>query len=166
MLLRDTPAAIAVLREEADPGTVVGLSGPLGRPSRVADAEREARWALEAGGEDGRRVLRYGEDVGSFFLPHGLSEAERAVAHVLGELLDYDREHRSDLVNSLRVFLDHNRSWKDAAAALQVHKQTLVYRMRRVEQLTGRHLDETGDVAELWFALRAANVARPPSSSG
>ena len=161
VMLRDTPTAIGALREEADPNTLVGLSGPLGRPSRVADAEREARWALAAGGEDGRGVVRYGEDVASFFLPRGLSEAERAVAHVLGDLLDYDRAHHSDLVNSLRVFLGHNRSWKDAAAALQVHKQTLVYRMRRVEQLTGRHLDDTGDVAELWFALKAADVAAP-----
>ena len=105
LLLSDTPAAMGALREEADPGTLVGLSGPLGRPSRVPDAQREARWALEAGREDGRRVVRYGEDVASFFLPRGLSEAERAVVHVLGELLDYDREHHSDLVNSLRVFL-------------------------------------------------------------
>ena len=64
------------------------------------------------------------------------------------------------------MFLGHNRSWKDAAAVLQVHKQTLVYRMRRVEQLTGRHLDDTGDVAELWFALRAADVAAPSSPPG
>jgi PucR family transcriptional regulator, purine catabolism regulatory protein len=161
VMLRDTPVAIDALRTEVDARTV-GLSGPLGRPSRVPDAEREARWALEAGGEDSPGIVRYGEDVASFFLPRGLSDAERAVAHVLGDLLAYDREHHSDLVNSLRVFLGHNRSWKDAAAALQVHKQTLVYRMRRVEQLTGRHLDETGDVAELWFALKAADVARPP----
>jgi PucR family transcriptional regulator, purine catabolism regulatory protein len=161
LLIPDAPGAVRAVREEADPATVVGLSGPLGGPSRVADAEREARWALEAGAEGGSRVVRYGDDVASFFLPRGLSEAERAVTHVLGDLLDYDREHHSDLVNSLRVFLSHNRSWKDAAAALQVHKQTLVYRMRRVEQLTGRHLDDTGDVAELWFSLKAADVAAP-----
>jgi purine catabolism regulator len=39
-----------------------------------------------------------------------------------------------------------------------VHKQTLVYRMRRVEELTGRRLDRTEDVAELWLALRARDA--------
>jgi purine catabolism regulator len=37
-----------------------------------------------------------------------------------------------------------------------VHKQTLVYRMRRVETLTSRSLSDTGDVADLWLALQAA----------
>jgi purine catabolism regulator len=37
-----------------------------------------------------------------------------------------------------------------------VHRQTLVYRIERVEQLTGRQLQSTADVAELWLALQAA----------
>ncbi len=59
------------------------------------------------------------------------------------------------MLESLRAFLRENRSWQRAAAALSVHKQTLVYRMRRVEELTGRRLDSTEHVAELWIALRA-----------
>jgi hypothetical protein len=31
--------------------------------------------------------------------------------------------------------------------------------MRRIEQLTGRHLNSTGDVAELWLALRVLEVS-------
>jgi PucR family transcriptional regulator, purine catabolism regulatory protein len=165
-LLLDTPAAIAGFREEVDPATPVGLSGQLGRLGRTADAQREARWALEAGSVDDSALVRYGEHAPSFFLPRGLSEAERAVRHVLGALLDYDRTHEAELVKSLRVFLSHNRSWKNSAAELHVHKQTLVYRMRRVEELTGRRLDDTGDVAELWFALRAAATTASGSHSG
>ena len=56
------------------------------------------------------------------------------------------------------MFLSENRSWQRAAADLHVHKQTLVYRMRRVEELTGRRLDRTEDVAQLWFALQAAEA--------
>jgi purine catabolism regulator len=39
-----------------------------------------------------------------------------------------------------------------------VHKQTVLYRMRRVEQLTGRVLAETADLAELWVALQARSL--------
>jgi purine catabolism regulator len=85
---------------------------------------------------------------------------------VLGALLDYDRTHDAELVKSLRVFLSNNRSWKNSAAELHIHKQTLVYRMRRVEELTGRRLDDTGDVAELWFALIAAATTAAGSRSG
>ncbi|MHB1833417.1 MAG: helix-turn-helix domain-containing protein, partial [Solirubrobacteraceae bacterium] len=56
-------------------------------------------------------------------------------------------------------------SWQRAAKELYVHKQTLVYRMRRVEELTGRKLDDTASVAEFWLALRAMDVASRSSSS-
>jgi purine catabolism regulator len=40
-----------------------------------------------------------------------------------------------------------------------VHKQTLVYRMHRVEELTGRDLRDTADVVQFWLALRALEFA-------
>jgi purine catabolism regulator len=39
-----------------------------------------------------------------------------------------------------------------------VHRQTVFYRMERVEQITGRTLAETADIAELWLALSAHEV--------
>lgn len=158
-LLPDTPEALAGLREEIDPALPIGLSDPLGRVARAPDAQREARWAMESARAVGKPFVRYGEDAAlSPFLPRSLSEAERAVRQVLGPLLDYDAAHRACLVRSLRVFLSHNRSWQKAAADLHVHKQTLVYRMRRVEELLGKRLDRTQDVAELWLALEAAET--------
>ncbi|MOA52327.1 carbohydrate diacid transcriptional activator CdaR [compost metagenome] len=59
----------------------------------------------------------------------------------------------------MRVFLEQNRSWQKAAQCLNVHKQTLVYRVRRIEEITGRSLDSTEDVAVLWIALRAGEIA-------
>jgi purine catabolism regulator len=70
------------------------------------------------------------------------------------------------LVASLRVFLECNRSWQRASARLGIHKQTLVYRIRRVEELTGRTLAETGDVAELWFALCALEMVQSAHPKG
>jgi PucR family transcriptional regulator, purine catabolism regulatory protein len=37
-----------------------------------------------------------------------------------------------------------------------VHKQTLVYRIRQIETMTGRDLSNTADVARLWLALEAS----------
>ncbi len=89
------------------------------------------------------------------FAPQSPVEAQVTVEEVLGPLIDYDARHNTELVRSLRVFLQCNRSWTRATGKLFVHRQTLVYRMGRVEQLTGRKLNDTGDVAELWLALRA-----------
>lgn len=89
------------------------------------------------------------------FAPQSPVEAEVTVEEVLGALIHYDQRHKTELVRSLQVFLHCNRSWRRATAKLFVHRQTLVYRMSRVEELTGRMLNDTGDVAELWLALRA-----------
>jgi PucR family transcriptional regulator, purine catabolism regulatory protein len=159
-LLPATSEAVEALREEIDPAFPIGLSDPVGTVSRAPDAYREAMWALEAAKAAGEPIARYGEDASlSPFLPRSLSESRRIVEHVLGSILAYDAAHDSRLVASLQAFLSHNRSWQRAAAELHVHKQTLVYRMRRVEELTGRRLDRMEDVVELWLALQAAEAS-------
>jgi purine catabolism regulator len=166
LLLRDDERDIAGMRAEMRASAPIGLSGPLGRPARAADAVREAIWALHAAPAAGAASVRYGEAAPSLFLPRGLSEARDAAAQVLGPVLDYDAARDADLLRSLRAFLEHNRSWKDAAAALHVHKQTLVYRMRRVEDLTGRRLADTSAIAELWLALKAIEWSRGFADEG
>lgn len=158
-LLTADSAALAGFRQEIDATVAIGVSGALAGLGRIAEAEREARWALEAAVLDRLPLVQYGDELPALFLPRRPGDAEPAVRHVLGVLLEYDASHKAELVGSLRAFLAHNRSWKDTAQELHIHKQTLVYRMRRVEELTGRRLDDTGDVAQLWFALKAAETS-------
>ena len=159
-LIPDTPEAVSAFREEMDSSFPIGLSDPIGNVSRAPDAHREAQWALRGAQSTGEPVARYGQNSAlSPFLPRNLSEAESAVQQVLGDLIAYDETHDSRLVESLRTFLEHNRSWRKAAESLRIHKQTLVYRMRRAAEITGRRLDQTQDVAELWLALQAAEAS-------
>lgn len=138
----------------------VGVSEPFSTVDGAAEAYRQARWSLHVAQVRHDRVARYGEDAGaSVFLPRSLEESSDAAREVLGALLAYDAAHDSHLVQSLRIFLEENRSWQRAAARLIIHKQTLVYRMERVEQIAGRRLDRIADVTELWLALQAAAAA-------
>ena len=125
----------------------------------MPDAAREASWALSAAESLDRPLVRYGEQT-PLFLPRTLGEADSAAKRVLGPLLAYDDEHGTDLMHSLGVFFEENRSWQRSAKRLHVHKQTLVYRMGRVEELTGRSLRDTADVVQLWLALEALQLAR------
>ena len=65
------------------------------------------------------------------------------------------------LLATLDAFLAHQRSWQRTADALQVHRQTVLYRIRKFEEITGRTTSETGDIAELWLALRAQSLLTP-----
>ena len=73
---------------------------------------------------------------------------------VLGGVLDSDRDRGTDLVASLRAFLDSGGRWQETADALHVHINTLRHRMKRVEELTGRSLASTADRVDLFLALR------------
>jgi hypothetical protein len=125
----------------------------------LAQARQARRLAAQLGG--GVRVVD-AADVGSveLLLAAVPGEARRAFrASLLAPLLDYDREHGTELVRTLRVFLDCSGSWTKAADAMFVHVNSLRYRIRRVEELTGRDLGSLADQAALLLALRLGDSA-------
>jgi purine catabolism regulator len=158
VLLPTLEEAISALCAELGTTVTIGVSEALGDPRRGPDAYREAHWAVQTARTAGMPLVRHGEATAVPLPARSLGESQRLVQHVLGPVLEYDRAHGAQLLTTLDVFLAHNRSWQRAAGALRVHKQTLVYRIGRIQHLTGRHLDHTQDVAELWLALRAAQA--------
>lgn len=157
ILLPATEQAVRILSEEI--GSAIGLSDPLGRLTRTADALRESLWALYGAQATGRRMVRYGKDTASPFLPRTVSESHAIVRHILGPILDYDEKNGGQLVESLRTYLRQNRSLKGTSEALHIHKQTVIYRMHRVEEITGRRLDRMEDIVDFWLALRSMEIA-------
>ncbi len=139
-----------------------GTSGPeagwtaAGIGLAVAQARQARRIAALLGG--GVHVVD-AAGLGSveLLLATAPDEARRAFrTSLLSPLLDYDADHGTELVRTLRVFLDCSGSWTKAAEAMFVHVNSLRYRMRRVEELTGRDLGSLADQAALLLALRLA----------
>ena len=136
------------------PGAAGSHWTAAGVAAALARARQARRLAALLGG--GARLVDAAE-VGSvdLLLAAVPGEARRAFrASLLAPLLDYDREHGTELVRTLRVFLDCSGSWTKAAGAMFVHVNSLRYRMRRVEELTGLDLGSLADQAALLFALR------------
>ena len=150
--------------------SAIGASGRIGGAGRLPEAAQEARWALGAAEAERRGLVRFGDETS--LLPRSTAEAQAVVSRILGPLITHDACHATDYLGTLRAILDHDRSWQLAAQALHIHKQTLGYRIRKIEQLTGRGIARTEHLAEWWFALRAhdlldsgqATHERPPAS--
>ena len=126
----------------------------------VARSLRESRYALQVCRLDGWSFAGF-EDLGTYRLLLSMTEPDalRAFAESLLAPLDaYDRDHGGELATSLRAFLANNARWETAAAELYVHRHTLRYRMRKVEELTGRDLSSSFDRMEFWLALRAREL--------
>ncbi|WP_245787088.1 helix-turn-helix domain-containing protein [Amycolatopsis saalfeldensis] len=71
---------------------------------------------------------------------------------VLGPVLAYDAAHGSELLSTLKAFLEHSGSWTQTSAALHLHVNTLRYRVSRISDLTGRDLGRFADRVDLYLA--------------
>jgi PucR family transcriptional regulator, purine catabolism regulatory protein len=128
-------------------------------------AFHEARCALEAvrlRNGSAPEVASY-EDLGAFQLLLSLQDDDALNSYcrsVLGPIEQGEGEYGEELVRSLDVFIEHNGHWEKAANALYCHRHTLRYRIRRIEQLTGRDFSNARDRIEFWLALRGRELAR------
>ena len=137
----------------------VGISGVFAAATPFQRPQREALWALERSRAGGGQPAVFSSRLPSLrWLPAESAMLEGLIEEVLGPITAYDREHKSSLEETLRVYLELNRRPGDAAQAMHCHRHTLLYRLRRIEELTGRDLRRTSDVVDFWLAFEACTA--------
>jgi purine catabolism regulator len=102
-------------------------------------------------------------DLGAFQLLLSLQDDDALISYcrsVLGPVEQGEGDYGDELLRSLDAYIEHNGHWERAASALYCHRHTLRYRIRRVEQLTGRDFSNARDRIEFWLALRGRELAR------
>ena len=165
-----TPAPIELARKvRAELGARFGdVHTAASRPAPTQALRlsfHEARCALEAvrlRNGDAPDVATYA-DLGAFQLLLSLQDDDALASYcrrVLGPIEEEDGGYGDELVRSLDAFIEHNGHWEKAAAELYCHRHTLRYRVRRIEQLTGRDLGSARDRIEFWLALRGRELTR------
>jgi len=162
----DVDTLAARLRERAGllgrglPGTriSIGISGALRGAAAIRGGVEEAGHARRmADGRGGGVVTSDQIYTHALLLATVPGEIRRSfAARLLGPLYEYDRRHGAELVRTLAVYLECAGSWNLCAERLHVHVNTVRYRIRRVEQLTGKDLSSMSDRVDLYLALRAA----------
>ncbi|WP_306319976.1 MULTISPECIES: helix-turn-helix domain-containing protein [unclassified Streptomyces] len=141
----------------ADGHAAIGAGGPATGAAGLRRSLEEARNA--------HRVAAHGTGTVRAADNGALSSYELLLAAVpddvrrfyrdrlIGAVERYDAEHDSDLLATLTAFLDASGSWQRCADQLHVHVNTLRYRLRRVEELTGHSLATLRDRADFCLAL-------------
>jgi purine catabolism regulator len=160
------PVALAARAREALASEHGELRAAASRPAAVGSVRNsfhEARCALEAAALANGHSLPVASyrDLGAFQLLLSLQDDEALRLYcdsVLGPLEDASGEYGDELIRSLEAFIEQNGQWEKAARELYCHRHTLRYRIRRVEQLTGRNLSSARDRIEFWLALRAREL--------
>jgi purine catabolism regulator len=159
----------------ARPAAGVGRAVPAGR---AREAYHEARCALDArelgatapdGSANGaaRQGVATYRDLGSFQLLLSLQDSDALALFcesLLGPIENGEGHYGGELMRSLEAFIECNGQWEAAARRLYCHRHTLRYRIRKVEELTGRDLASARDRIEFWLALRGREIVTRPSN--
>jgi len=165
-----TPSTLAGIGEELAtflgrrfPGQAfaIGASSRVPDPSGLGAAAEQAQRALSVALRMGvaGRVTTY-DDLGIHrLLLHVPQDELRTFAHdVLGRLLAYDREHRSSLALTLATYLHANENLRRTAAEMHLHVNTVNYRIRRIEAITGLGLADPRQRLLAQVAVEALRV--------
>jgi hypothetical protein len=141
----------------------VALSRPFGAPADRPAAEAEARATLEAALAlpEAPQVARASRLAAYRLLGvvHNLPEGGRLAKALLEPILTGRPDVRREHVATLRAYLDRG-GVNEAAAALGVHRNTVTYRLRRIEQLSGWRLSDPDLRVALTLAVRIVQDAQ------
>ena len=84
--------------------------------------------------------------------------ARQIVDETIAPIVRYDEQYRTQLLDTLRVYLEANASTSVAAAKLFAHRHTIRYRLARVRELTGLDVDVIADRERLILGLRSLRM--------
>ncbi|MBU3571773.1 PucR family transcriptional regulator [Priestia aryabhattai] len=74
--------------------------------------------------------------------------------HSLKKLTDYDLRHNSNLVETLEVFLNNDNNINEAAKELNVHMNTLSYRLKRISEIGDISLKDVNQKMTLYIDIK------------
>lgn len=142
------------------------ISAANGLRGALDEASHALRLATRQAG--GARVVTGGELTSHQVLLASVPDTVRATyrERLLSGLTEYDRAHHSDLLGTLRAFLECSGSWSRCAEQLHVHVNTLRYRIGRIEQITGRDLSAFPTRVDFYLALEVDRGASEGAGDG
>ena len=128
---------------------VIGIGGICRDPREVARSYAQAQRTTQTLQRLGRcaAVSAFG-DLGILRLllqVPDLAELRSFAADVLGKLSTHEHEHKSEYLTTLACYFRENNSPQRASRILHVHPNTVAYRVKRIEEITGLRLDNYTD---------------------
>lgn len=136
----------------------IGMSGPAASLVDWPQAYEESLQAMQLAQrlKIGNQVVEF-KSLGVYRLLYeleGQPAVRRFADEIMASLVDYDEQNRGSLVKTVEAYFNHHGNISQTAESLFVHRNTLLYRMERIQELTQLQLDEPNMRLALQLALK------------
>lgn len=139
--------------------TKIGVSSPITAMIGFKESIFQACLALARITESETQIIHYSHlDLELALGPKTVAEARAIVGHYFGPIIEYEQSNALPLLKTLAIFLKCDGNWKVTSSKLDIHRQTLVYRLKLVEDLTGIKPTSSLGITRFWIALEAAKT--------
>ena len=137
----------------------IGISGCHEGLAPLATAFAEAREAVEiaVGSDVHGPVVTFDEVLIDSVVRSG-RHADRILSSTIAPLIAYDAEHKAELLLTLRSYVEAGFNLTRCAESRCVHPNTIVYRLRRIKELTGRDPHIPDDLLLLQLGLKLTGL--------
>ncbi|MCA0971263.1 PucR family transcriptional regulator ligand-binding domain-containing protein [Halobacillus litoralis] len=117
--------------------------------------EASAAWRIGRQQTEASRTFFYHTKMNRVLMALSMEgEIDQIVEETLSRLVDYDTKRQTDLIHTFMVYNKHNSNVSKAARELNLHRQSLLHRLRNIEQLTGLSLLNADDLFLLELCVR------------
>ncbi|MGX7091104.1 helix-turn-helix domain-containing protein [Hutsoniella sourekii] len=143
----------------------IGVGNLSNQPSDYLNAYREASQAshLLASSQQ-ESTYQFYNQLGSYILLDQLAHqdiTQTFLSRTIMDIYDYSNKHSTDLFTTLRVFLENNGKIQDSADALFIHRSSLIYRLKKIQDRLQIDLEDPQDRFNLMLAYRLFDLSGP-----
>lgn len=146
-----------VKTENPDAVLVAGMSGPAPTLAEWPKVYDEALQAMQLGERLQIKQVVSFSSLGVYQLLVQMEEypaVRNFTNQVIGPLVEYDEQHNSSLVKTIDAYFEHHGNISQTAESLFIHRNTLLYRLERIQELTGHDLNQANMRLALHLALK------------
>jgi len=141
---------------------IVGISKNVKGLSRIAEIYLQAMWCVKISNQKRLKNCTVNfEDIGIYkllSLVGDKKELKKYYTETMGKLEEYDRQKGTNFKEVLRLYINSNRSEKKVAEALYMHRNTVNYKLAKIQKILECDLSQVDVFVKIYLAMCIENL--------
>lgn len=160
---------VKMVRQECATGLVIGVGNSTGYLEDVNLSRNEASTAIRVADLSGQQeAVFFYKDQGIYTLLSKITDSKFLDAFVekhIGKLIRADEVNKSNLCETLETYINHNCNAKETAESMYIHRNTLNYRLGKIQEILGNKCNDMDSCLTLKLAFMIRHYRKMKQSA-